>query len=63
MSVACAKAAEDDAPFISDAEYPGSIAGGVQYTSGSWDHSTLREIRVSIVIRTRSQDVATENGT
>ena len=46
-------------PFISDAEYPGSIAGGVQYTSGSWDHSTLREIRVSIVIRTRGQDVAT----
>lgn len=46
-------------PFISNAEYPGSIAGGVQYTSGSWDHSTLREIRVSIVIRTRGQDVAT----
>jgi hypothetical protein len=46
-------------PFISNAEYPGSIAGGVQYTSGSWDHSTLREIRVSIVIRTRGQDVGT----
>jgi prepilin-type N-terminal cleavage/methylation domain-containing protein len=43
-------------PFISDAEYPGSIAGGVQYTSGAWDHSQLREVRLSIVIRTRSQD-------
>jgi len=46
-------------PFISNAEYPGSIPGGVQYTSGSWDHSTLREIRLSIVIRTRSQDIET----
>ncbi len=45
-------------PFISNAEYPGSIAGGVQYTSGVWDHSTLREIRLSIVIRTRAQDIA-----
>lgn len=46
-------------PFISDAEYPGSIGGGVQYGSGNWDHTTLREIRMSIVIRTRAQDVAT----
>jgi prepilin-type N-terminal cleavage/methylation domain-containing protein len=43
-------------PFTSDAEYPGSIVGGVQYQSGSWDHSQLREIRLSIVIRTRAQD-------
>ncbi len=47
-------------PFISDVEYPGSIAGGVQYQSGSWDHSTLREIRMSIVIRTRAQDTAAQ---
>ena len=45
-------------PFGSNTEYPGSLAGGVQYTSGSWNHSTLREIRLSIVIRTRNQDVA-----
>lgn len=43
-------------PFISDTEYPGSISPGVQYQSGSWDHSTLREMRVSIVTRTRAQD-------
>ncbi len=45
-------------PFTSNAEYPGSIAGGTQYTSGGWDHSLLREIRLSVVIRTRAQDAA-----
>jgi prepilin-type N-terminal cleavage/methylation domain-containing protein len=45
-------------PFVSDTEYPGSTSGGVQYDSGSWDHSTLREVRLSIVIRTRAQDPA-----
>lgn len=43
-------------PFTSDVEYPGSIPGGTQYQSGSWDHSTLREVRLSVVIRTRAQD-------
>ena len=43
-------------PFTSNTEYPGSIAGGTQYQSGSWDNTLLREIRVSIVIRTRAQD-------
>ncbi len=43
-------------PFTSNTEYPGSIAGGTQYQSGSWDHSRLREIRLSVVIRTRAQD-------
>lgn len=46
-------------PFRSDTEYPGSIVGGVRYLSGAWDHSTLREVRVGIVIRTRAQDTAT----
>jgi len=45
-------------PFGSDTEYPGSLPGGVQYTSGSWNHGTLREVRLSIVIRTRNQDPA-----
>ena len=43
-------------PFNSNVEYPGSIAGGTAYTSGAWDHSTLREIRLSVVVRTRGQD-------
>ncbi len=45
-------------PFTSNTEYPGSIAGGVQYRSDLWNHSTLREIRLSMVIRTRQQDIA-----
>jgi len=45
-------------PFESNTEYPGSITGGTRYQSGSWDHSTLREIRVSLVIRTRDEDAA-----
>lgn len=52
------QAAPAQPPFTSDAEYPGSIVGGTQYQSGSWDHSTLRELRLSIVIRTRAQDAA-----
>jgi prepilin-type N-terminal cleavage/methylation domain-containing protein len=43
-------------PFTSDTEYPGSILGGTQYQSNQWDHSTLREIRLSFAIRTRAQD-------
>jgi hypothetical protein len=46
-------------PFTSDTEYPGSVVAGVQYQSGSWDHSELREIRLSMVVRTRAQDQAT----
>jgi prepilin-type N-terminal cleavage/methylation domain-containing protein len=38
-----------------DAEYPGSEDGPV-YQSRNWDNSDLREIRVSIVVRTRAQD-------
>jgi prepilin-type N-terminal cleavage/methylation domain-containing protein len=45
-------------PFTSNTEYPGSILGGTQYLSGSWDHSAIREIRLSVVIRTRAQDEA-----
>ena len=52
------QAAPQQPPFRSDTEYPGSIAGGVEYESGDWDHSQLREIRLSIVIRTRAQDSA-----
>jgi len=37
-------------------EYPGSGSGPV-YQSSAWDNSDLTEIRVNIVIRTRSQDV------
>ena len=47
-------------PFSSDAEYPGSIPGGTVYQSGSWDNSLLREVRLSIVIRTRAQDSAVQ---
>jgi prepilin-type N-terminal cleavage/methylation domain-containing protein len=50
--------APQEPPFTSDAEYPGSIVGGVAYESDDWDHSLLRETRLSIVIRTRAQDAA-----
>jgi prepilin-type N-terminal cleavage/methylation domain-containing protein len=45
-------------PFSSDSEYPGSTPAGVLYQSGTWDHSELREIRLSMVVRTRAQDQA-----
>jgi prepilin-type N-terminal cleavage/methylation domain-containing protein len=50
--------APQEPPFTSDAEYPGSIPGGTLYQSGSWDNSLLREVRLSIVVRTRAQDAA-----
>jgi len=41
-------------------EYPGSSAafGGVQYQAGNWDASRLREIRVNIVVRSRTPDLS-----
>jgi hypothetical protein len=54
-------------------EYPGSSAasGGVVYLPGAWDGSRLREIRVNMVVRSRTPDLnltgsqpqATENRT
>src|SRR5262245_16730993 len=43
-------------PYNSATEYPGSNAANSQYLSGSWDNSKLREVRVTVVARTRSQD-------
>jgi hypothetical protein len=54
-------------------EYPGSsaAAGGVQYNPAAWDGTRLREIRVNVVVRSRTPDLnltgtrpqATENRT
>ncbi|HTF33953.1 MAG TPA: PilW family protein [Myxococcota bacterium] len=54
-------------------EYPGSSAasGGVQYNPAAWDGTRLREIRVNVVVRSRTPDLnltgsqpqATENRT
>jgi len=40
-------------------EYPGSSAalGGVQYNPAAWNGAKLREIRVNIVVRSRTADV------
>jgi len=46
----------DPPPFHSALEYPGSAAAGSEYESRLWDNSELREIRVTVVARTRSQD-------
>lgn len=43
-------------PFHSAIEYPGSAAPNAEYLPGSWDNSNLREVRVTVVARTRSQD-------
>ncbi len=37
-------------------EYPGSSTGNVEYESGNHDNSDLREMRVTVVARTRAQD-------
>ncbi|HME69913.1 MAG TPA: PilW family protein [Myxococcota bacterium] len=40
-------------------EYPGSSAalGGVQYNPAAWDGTRLREIRVNVVVRSRTADL------
>jgi prepilin-type N-terminal cleavage/methylation domain-containing protein len=44
-------------PAQSATEYPGSAAnGGTAYQSSAWNNSQLREVRVTVVARTRSQD-------
>jgi Tfp pilus assembly protein PilW len=43
-------------PFHSATEYPGSSAANSQFLSSGFDNSLLREIRATIVLRTRSQD-------
>ena len=44
-------------PAHSATEYPGSAAnGGVDYQSSDWDNSELREVRVTVVTRTRTED-------
>lgn len=44
-------------PAHSATEYPGSAAnGGTDYQSRDWDNSELREVRVTIVARTRGED-------
>lgn len=44
-------------------EYPGSspALGGVQYNSGAWDGTRLREIRVNVVVRSRTADLNLQN--
>ncbi len=49
-------AANDPPPYHSALEYPGSAAANAEYEPGLWDNSELREIRVTVVARTRSQD-------
>jgi prepilin-type N-terminal cleavage/methylation domain-containing protein len=41
-------------PFVSTLEYPGSE--GSVYRADAWDHADLRELRVTIVGRTRAPD-------
>ena len=43
-------------PFHSAIEYPGSAAANAEYESGLWNNKLLREVRVTVVARTRSQD-------
>jgi prepilin-type N-terminal cleavage/methylation domain-containing protein len=43
-------------PFHSALEYPGSAADNAEYEPGSWDNSELREVRVTVVVRTRAED-------
>jgi hypothetical protein len=43
-------------PAHSATEYPGSAADNAEYAPGSWDNSELREVRVTVVARTRSED-------
>jgi hypothetical protein len=43
-------------PWNDAAEYPGSAAANSWYVAGARDNETLREIRVTVVTRTRSQD-------
>jgi prepilin-type N-terminal cleavage/methylation domain-containing protein len=43
-------------PFHSALEYPGSAAANAEYQPGSWDNSELREVRVTVVARTRGED-------
>ncbi len=43
-------------PWNDAAEYPGSSAPNSRYISGAYDNTLLREIRVAVVVRTRSQD-------
>jgi prepilin-type N-terminal cleavage/methylation domain-containing protein len=44
----------DNAPH----EYPGAGDAPVPYQSNAWDNSELKEIRVNIVVRTRTEDAA-----
>jgi prepilin-type N-terminal cleavage/methylation domain-containing protein len=43
-------------PAHSATEYPGSAATNAEYESGAWSNSDLREVRVTVVARTRSED-------
>lgn len=43
-------------PWHDAAEYPGSNAVNSRYIPGALDHRALREVRVTVVSRTRSQD-------
>jgi prepilin-type N-terminal cleavage/methylation domain-containing protein len=46
----------DPPPYHSALEYPGSAAANAEYEPGLWNNSELREVRVTVVARTRSQD-------
>ncbi len=43
-------------PFHSATEYPGSAATNAEYESGLWNNELLREVRVTVVARTRGED-------
>jgi prepilin-type N-terminal cleavage/methylation domain-containing protein len=43
-------------PFHSALEYPGSDAANAEYESGLWNNEQLREVRVTVVARTRGED-------
>jgi|GEM_PF-787742 len=43
-------------PLQDPTEYPGSVPGAPVYQAPLWDHSELREIRVDLVVRTRTPD-------
>ncbi len=49
-------ASTDPPPYHSAIEYPGSAAANAEYQSGLWNNADLREVRVTVVARTRSQD-------
>ncbi len=53
---------DGDGTVTNDDEYPGSADATAQYQSRNTDHSDLREIRFSLVVRSRSTDAEYTEG-